>query len=95
VCAVCGPDLCGFGEVILCCVWECNCGFGGVSVCSVCYIFLWDCGSVCVLCVGQCDVGFWASVFALFGIVWCELEGVSFWENLVWFWGSDFVLFVG
>jgi len=36
VCAVCGTVLCGFGEVSLCCVWDC---------------LVWNWGSDCVLFV--------------------------------------------
>ena len=44
MCAVCGKEYWGFGEVSVCCVWD---------------SLVWVCESECVLCVGQIGEGLW------------------------------------
>ena len=51
MCDVCGTELCGFGGVSLCCVWDSFSGFGVVSVCCVSDSLVWVCGNEYVLCV--------------------------------------------
>ena len=80
---MCGIDWCGFGGVIVCCVWE-----------RLRRVWL----SEFVLCVGEFSA-FWGSeVFSVCGREWCWFGGVSFccvWERLGQVWGSDFFLCVG
>ena len=59
---MCGIDLCGFVEVILCCVLE---------------RLLWVCGIEFVLCVGEFEVGLGELVCAVCLSVWCGFGGVS------------------
>jgi len=77
---VCGRVSCGFGGVILCCVWD---------------SLVWVWGREVVVCVGEFGVGMGERMFAacgkfscgfrgvslcFFGRDWCGFEGVSvFW----------------
>ena len=59
---MCRRDLCGFGGVKLCCVWERFLGLWGVSLCFLWDSLVWVCASVFVLCVLMFEWIFGASL---------------------------------